>query len=673
MSPAPVLLDFESRSRADLKTVGGRRYWEHESSQVLVCCWYDLVDGSEGAWFEGDRWPHAGRVLAAHHADGFDRFAAERHSFRAAEWIDTSALARRAGLPGALDALGVRWLGVPKDSEGSEFTKRLSSVRKPRDVTADDWRKLSPAEKRARGVLPAVTPEALERVIGYCESDVAILAGAWPRLAAWLDVDADALRVDRIVNDRGVPFDRDLARALLRYDAARADRAVADAARALGWTEARVRTVAGSPEQCAAELGTGDARKATLADIDSPLVRARQALASIARGKLLAGLARCSEDGRLRDSHRYYGGHTGRWAGRGMQLQNLPRPADAFERWTDDDRCRAADDMTAGRAPLAGGGDLVNVLLRATIAAPPGRAFATCDFSGVEARALAWCAGDEDALAVFRSGRDPYRVMASIIFGESYDSIGKGEKRTLGKIAELALGYGQGARKFGDTARTIGRVDLDALGVDAAGVVEVWRRAHAPIVRFWRACEAGWRAALEGRARRVAGFDFCPGVEDEVAVFLPSGRPLVYPVPRVAPDGRELSYLGTGDDPKALVPMCPRHFARVHGVDRKRGTGTCEHCGEVAFEWRTHVYGGKLAENLIQALCRDLLSDALVRVEAAGLGPVMHVHDEIVCEVRAGEEADAYESLCAAMLDVPSWAKGFPAGAAGWTGRRYRK
>jgi DNA polymerase len=263
--------------------------------------------------------------------------------------------------------------------------------------------------------------------------------------------------------------------------------------------------------------------------------------------------------------------------------------------------------------------------------------------------------------------------MASIIFAQSYDSIGKGEKRTLGKIAELALGYGQGARKFGDTARTIGRVDLDALGVDAAGVVEVWRRAHAPIVRFWRACEAGWRAALEGRARRVAGFDFCPGRRGRDRRVPSVGAPAGLPGSARRPRRARAELPRHRRDPKALVPMCPRHFARVHGVDRKRGTGTCEHCGEVAFEWRTHVYGGKLAENLIQALCRDLLSDALVRVEAAGLGPVMHVHDEIVCEVRAGEEADAYESLCAAMLDVPSWAKGFPAGAAGWTGRRYRK
>jgi hypothetical protein len=374
MSPAPVLLDFESRSRADLKTVGGRRYWEHESSQVLVCCWYDLVDGSEGAWFEGEPWPFAGACSRRTTRTG-STVRRRAYSFRAAEWIDTSALARRAGLPGALDALGVRWLGIPKDSEGSDFTKRLSSVRKPRDVTADDWRKLSPAEKRARGVLPAVTPEALERVIGYCESDV---GDPRRRLASAGRVARrgrrrPARRSYRQRSGRAVRPRPSRAGAVALRCRARRSRPLPTPRARLAGRRRAVRTVAGSPEQCAAELGTGDARKATLADIDSPLVRARQALASVARGKLLAGLARCSEDGRLRDSHRYYGGHTGRWSGRGMQLQNLPRPADAFERWTDDDRCRAADDMTAARAPLDGGGDLVNVLLRATIAAPPAR------------------------------------------------------------------------------------------------------------------------------------------------------------------------------------------------------------------------------------------------------------------------------------------------------------
>jgi DNA polymerase len=693
---APVLLDFESRSRADLKATGGRNYWAHPSTEALCCCWHDTRGGADGCWIVGEPWPHRGRVLAAHNATGFDRHGATRYGFGAADWIDASELARRAGLPAALDALGTRWLGVPKDDDGSRFTRALSSVRRPASVTAAAWKAMPDDERRACGAQPTLDAAAFVRIVNYCASDVAIMRGAWPRLAPWADLgadEADVLRVDRVVNDRGVALDCDLLRGILECDEANAEAAVETAARALGWSAARVREVAGSPAQCAEALGVGDARKATLRDVAHPLVSVRQALASIIRGKCLAGLARVSPDGRLRDAHQYYGGHTGRWSGRGMQLQNLPRPANRFEKWTDADICRAADGVLAGGAADA---ETLAVLLRAAIFAPPGKALAVCDFSGVEARALAWCAGDRDALEVFASGRNPYYVAAALIFGCDYGSISKGTlEYSVGKIAELALGYGQGARKFVETARVMGGVDLEAAGLDAAEIVAAWRRQHAPTVRFWYACERAWRAAAEGRASSVGCFDFAPGSEDELAVFLPSGRPVVYPEPRIGSDGGCV-YHGTGEDPKALIPVCGQHFGRLHGVVKRclacgvafegkrrtcpacRGSdlteeGACEVCGVVLVTWRTHIYGGKIVENLIQALCRDLMADALVRAEVAGLVPVMTVHDEIVCEADETLVCDTFDFLRHLMCDVPFWASGFPVGAAGFTGRRYRK
>jgi len=663
----PVLLDFESRSRADLKARGGRLYWEHPSSEALCVCWHDTRTGARGLWLPGEPWPFAGRVLAAHNADGFDRFAAERYRFGAAGWIDTSALARRAGLPGALDALGVQWLGVPKDDAGSRFTRALSSVRRPRALTAAEWRDLPDDLRREFGALPPFGAAELERVVAYCESDVAIMADAWDRLEAWRGVDERALELDRAVNERGIAFDVELARALLAADERNADAAVGAAAAELGWPRERVRAAAQSPAQCAAELGTADARKATLRGIDHPLVTARQALASIARGKLLAGLQRTSADGRLRDSQRYYGAHTGRWSGRGMQLQNLPRPAKRFEEWGDSELCRAADDAIAGHPTDA---ETVAVLLRGTLTAAPGHALVTCDFSGVEARALAWCAGDRDALAVFGSGRDPYKVAASAIFGVSYDSV-DGVQRTVGKIAELALGYGMGAAKFETTARVMGGVELAAVGLRAADVVAAWRRAHAPTVRFWHAVDRAWRAAAEGRQGSVDRFLFLPGGRDELAVVLPSGRPVVYQEPRAG--ARGLYYRGPGDDPKALRAVCPVHWAELERV-QPGPEGACpDCCAVVPGVWRTHIYGGKIAENLIQALCRDLLADALDRAEVAGLRPVLTVHDEIVGEIPCAAARDGYAALQAIMRCPPGWARGFPADAKGWHGKRYRK
>lgn len=635
----PILFDVESRSRADLRRVGGRIYWEHPASEVLCVAWYDTRTARIDVWTPGDAAPDwRDRDVAAHNAMGFDRFAIARLGWPVRSWIDTSELARRAGLPGALEELGERVAGVPKDVIASRFTRGLSSVRRPREITPDAWRALSPAAKRERGRLPDVDAEALARVVRYCISDVEIMARAWPVLEPWLGVDADVAEVERAINDRGVAFDARLARALLRSDEAHSRRVLAEVACELGATAAEVAAAARSPAQFCAATGAADARKGTVALLDHPLVRARQALSSIARGKLEAGLARVSLDGRMRDTHRYYGAHTGRWSGRGMQLQNLPRPARALEDLGDDAICALADRVVGGYDATP---DEVALLLRATLTASPGHRLVVCDFSGVEARALAWMARDADALEVFAApGADPYCEMASVIFGVPAAEIGKGTRRTVGKIAELACGYGMGATKFGATAAAAG-VDLGEAGVDAAAVVAAWRGRHAPIVRFWRALESAFGAAMVSGYAEVdapAPLRYVASATDaDVALILPSGRPVVYPDARYADrDGRpSLAYRG------------------ARGVE--------------------HTYGGKLAENAIQALCRDLLADALMRAERAGLCPVMHVHDEIVCDVPEERADAAYEQLRTIMTTPPAWAAGFPAGAAGYVARRYRK
>lgn len=643
----PVLLDFESRSRADLKTLGGRRYWEHYSTEALVVCWHDTADDSRGAWFPGEAWPHHGRTLAAHNWSGFDRFGAVRYDFVGADethHIDTSELARRAGLPGSLDALGTRWLGLEKDKDASRFTTALSQVRRPAGkknpdaISAEDWRQMSDEDRRLLGVQTEITPEVMARVVPYCELDVRIMAEGWPRLSYWHGLEDDVERVDRIINDRGIGLDTELCEALLLNDEINAEATVSRAAAELGWTFEEARAAARSPLQFCAETGLADARKTTVAGVDHPLVRARQALASIAAGKLRAGLARVSDDGRLRDAHRYYGGHTGRWAGRGMQLQNLPRPDKAFEEWTDAQICKLADRVRGG-LHIATPAE-INLLLRATLRARDGYTFAVCDFSGVEARALAWCAGDEEALDVFTSGKDPYKVAAAEIFGVSYEQVDK-PMRHVGKIAELACGYGQGGAKFAETAASMG-ADLEAAGVDSFEVVDRWRRLHAPTVRFWSDVENAFRAAIGGREVTLAGCTFQPSSDGEdVAIWLPSGRPIVYPDARIT-------------------------TARAG----RRGTSIVFSGGHTGEEF---TYGGKLVENLIQALCRDMLAHSLVGAEAASLNPVMHVHDEIVAEVPEQSGEEGLQELRRIMTTLPEWAEGFPVGAAGFHGRVYRK
>jgi hypothetical protein len=455
-----VLLDFETRSRCDLKAHGGRLYAEHPSTEAICAVLYDTESGDVMSWQLGEPCPvDPDTELGAHNASGFDRFIAARvwgPEFGHASWIDTSELARRAGLPGALDALGKRWLGLEKDKEASRFTKNLSTPRRPSGKKNPDaippevWKTFSDAAKRARGVQPALTPDVRRKVIAYCASDVEIIATGWDRLepfradgvfGGW---EAEVLRVDRIINDRGVAFDSDLARALLEADARNAEAAVLAAATAWGESPSDTRACAQSPAQFTAVLGIADAQKQTVEALlrdpstDEPtrlLCVARQALASIAKGKLEAGLSHVSGDGQLRDNQRYYGAHTGRWSGRGMQLQNFPRPEDAYEKFGDDDIERLVDRAMAGERLVNGE---IMVALRACLLGS-----AVCDFAGVEARATAWVAGDRAALDVFRAfdsgtGPDPYIVAAARgIFNIPCEQVTK-DQRTSGKMAELS-------------------------------------------------------------------------------------------------------------------------------------------------------------------------------------------------------------------------------------------
>jgi DNA polymerase len=552
------------------------------------------------------------------------------------------------------------------------------------------WASLDDDARRVYGVQPMLTDEGFARVIDYCENDVVILAEAWPRLSEWLDVDADAERVDAAVNDRGVWFDRDLARALIAHDARIGEQACDVAAAALGWTADRVRAAANSPAQFCAATGSSDAQALTVETLDHPLARAREALASIARGKLEAGLRLANDDGRLRDSHRYYGGHTGRWSGQGVQTQNMPRPAKHLE---DVDTDALADAVLAGDVADADiDADVVSLLVRAAIAAAPGYELACADFAQVEGRASAWFAGDEDAVRVYTSGADPYTIAAEHIAAVCPMPAGV-KPRQIGKCAELALGYGGGPGAFAKIAQG-NRVDLSAFsGADRRRIVDAWRDLHAPIVRFWYAAEAAMRKAIDGRPAWCKAFQFVPGGAD-VACFLPSGRPIVYNGIRLSPqEGRKprITYLPAGEDEQRAAPYCPDCMRRLAptkfcGCGAELRGQSCPQHGKPATSYRmcpqhglveaalrADVYGGKLVENMVQAYCRDLMADALVRTEAAGLRPVMHVHDEIVCEVPEGTGQEALAELLHVMSTLPAWAAGFPIGADGWHGRRYRK
>jgi DNA polymerase len=655
---APVLVDFESRSRCNLRKRGGRLYWEDPSSEAICAVLHDTETGEVTTWEPGDPAPRLA-VGVAHNADGFDRFAAAASGWHVAEWIDSAKLARRAGLPGALDALGTRWLGTKKDKASSRFTVALSK----------------PSRARAKlGQLPELTSEVRKRVLDYCASDVEILAGSWERLSEWQELEPEVAVVDRAVNDRGVYLDKDLVHALQKQFERQQERAIRRAAKRLGWTEEETRATAMSPKQLCAMTGLPNAQKGTLAEFDpaSPpdymtvkqarraleLLPVRKALASVVPGKLAAALTMCSDDNRLRDMFLYYGAHTGRWSGRGLQPHNLPRIS--FEEdakrigWHVDEYIDALIDGAMTGEDLTK--HQVSGLLRSVLTATPDRTLCVLDYSGIEARGLAWAAGDDDAIEVFKAfdagtGRDPYCIMASTLFGFEVTKEHK-PQRGLGKIAELMLQYGAGADAFTASCEKDG-ADLDALDISADDVVTAYRKeAHPAIARLWKDCEKAFAAACQGRARRAGKWTYeaHPAADGKGGVdvwcVLPSGRPIVYTNATVKPGTRK-----TKDG----------RSCKVQGLSYQ------------GRRFREHVYGGLLVENATQALCRDLLADALVRCEDAGLDPVGHVHDEGICEVDFKLGAEGLEAMREIMSSPPRWARGLPIRLDGFHSVRYRK
>jgi DNA polymerase len=640
----PTIVDFESRSRCDLRKRGGRQYWADPTSEALVAVLHDVDTGEVTTWAPGEDPPQLD-VAVGHNGQYFDRFAAERYGWAVDKWLDSAQAARRAGLPGALDALAKRWLGRSKDKEGNKLTASLSR----------------PSRAKARyGLLPDVTPEILDRVAQYCADDVDVIASTWDRLSPWFDVDAEACDADTACNDRGVYLDQDMVRALQRQIERGQELAVSRAAKALGMSETDARSAAMSPVKFGVVTGLPNAQKGTLYDPhftrnlsagQRALVAARQSLASIVPGKLTAGMLRVSVDSRLRDSHHYAGAHTGRWSSKGMQHHNLPRTTFEAEAKSIGVTLEDVFDWTVERA--LGGCELIkkeiDVLLRGVFIAGPDEMLGVLDYSGIEARALVWAAGDFAAVDVFRAldagtGPDPYKVMAADIFRVDVGAVSK-DQRGLGKIAELMLGYGAGGTKFADSCLIAG-VDLSAFGLSGEDVRDAWRRKHAPVVKLWKACERAYASACEGRAMAAGPWTYVPhSAADgkggfDVWCVLPGGRPIVYPNAKAKKDARGWGW-------------------------------ALSYTGNLGFS--EHVYGGLLVENAVQALCRDLLADSLVRCERAGLRPVLHVHDELVCAPNKQGAKEGFAEQRRIMSDAPSWADGLPVRLDGFTAERYRK
>jgi DNA polymerase len=654
--PAECHVDFETRSSTDIAT-GVHRYCEDPNTDVLLAA-YAFGDEPVALWRRGESCPE--RIRA--HVEAGGRFVAHNCSFEATvwraimgpkhgwpvpspeQWDCTAARAAAMGLPrdlaGAAVALG---LAVEKDAAGQRLMKQMC---KPRRLDLDGSPVWWEDEDRLR------------RLAEYCMQDVQVervLAGQLPPLS---EVERRIFLLDYKINARGICVDLDLVEAASAVVDARLATLTG---RICALTDGQVPTVTQMPklrtwlrEQGLVDIEALDKAALTVllsrADLPENVrevlgLRAEAAKSSTAKLKAYRDYA--GSDGRLRDNLLYLGAsRTGRFSGKGAQIQNLPRGvvddvegAVAAILSGDEDRI-----AVLSHPPL----DVVSSCLRACLTAAPGKRLIAADFSNVEGRVLAWLAGQESTLQAFRdfdagTGPDVYKTTAASIYNVPVAEV-TAAQRTIGKVATLALGYGGGRDAFQKMAKVYG-VEIEDTRADEIKVA--WRKASPRIVSFWSRCE---RAALhsvrnpgtEAEVGRIAYF--C----DERALWcrLPSGRQLVY---------------------------CKPH---VHDMSRPWGEAEPSLCfwgtNTYTKKWsRIALYGGLLVENITQACARDLLVEAMLRTDVAGYHTVLSVHDEIVAEVR--HDFGSLDEFVALMSAAPTWAEGCPIAAEGWEGARFRK
>lgn len=650
-----VSIDFETRSTLDLRKTGVYTYALHPDTDVWVMA-YAVDNGPVRDWFPGDPIPSCfgkAKEYRAWNAE-FERviyagIMVRRYGFPAIpleKWFDTAAQAAAMALPRSLGAAAeVLGLSVQKDQDGRRLMLQMSKPRRVEDDGKIIW--WDEEDKLARLTEYCVRDVEVERAIGK------ILPPLSPK-ERWVYI------MDQRANSRGFQVDLRLVKAcqhIMDVEMAKAGERLAELT---NWEVRSVTDVNGITSWLKQNglPDLADLRKDTVRDLLagelSPQVREvlkiRADTGKTSTAKLQAFQNAAGPDERVRGTFLYHGASTGRWAGRLVQPQNFPRP----EYQNMEVFIPLVMKGETGSEPPA---VLVSSLLRSMIVAGPGKILRSGDYSQIEARVLAWIAGQDDLVQLFEEGGKVYEDMAATIFGIPVREVGKGSfERQMGKNAILGCGFGMGADRFADQVREQTGIVLDR-GDPEAGlpdmaqrVIDAYREKNHRIKAFW---DEIYSAAFN--ATNTPGKAYTCGRDDSIRFkvhnkvlwcTLPSGRHLAYSIP-------EIQEMETpwGDLRPTLT------FCSITGPARK---------------WeRVTTYGGHLTENVVQAIARDCMAEAWLRLEVAGYPIIMTVHDELVAEPKMNHGSQAeFEWILATR---PAWAPDLPIAVEGWEGRRYRK
>ena len=645
-------IDIETFSSVDIKN-GAYAYSEAPDFEVLLISYkfsdedsIRLIDLTEHApnYAPGD--PDARfwdaltdpAVIKTAYNANFERTCLAKHTGQAmppSQWRCTMILAVQLGLPRALADVGPA-LGLTEEEQKKKTGKALIQYFcKPCKPT-----KANGGRTRNR---PIHAPEKWQLFKEYNIGDVNTEQIILKKLKAFRPDQSEQTLwdLDQEINDRGVLLDIDMAEKIVNFDNRRSEELLQESIDLTGLSNpnslAQLKPWLKSHGVPVESLRKDDVSEILEdPDIDSDVRRVleiRQALGKTSKKKYQTMIDIASHDDRAHGIMQFYGGHTGRWAGRSLQPQNLVRntmPDEELDMARDLVKMGDFEGLEMIYGEPSG---IFSQLVRTAFIPSPGNRFVVSDFSAIEARVIAWIAGEDWRLDVFKNNGDIYCESASRIYHVPVEKHGvNGELRQRGKVAELALGYGGsvGAMKQMDTTGSVPEEEM-------AGIVQQWRHESPKIVNMWKACQNAAVAVITGRQPRriISSLQGTEFYMENVAGYpvlmirLPSGRPIAY------------------WDPKVMESdMGPRVTYMTQNQTTKK--------------WeRAETYGGKLTENIVQSVARDCLAEKMKQLTAQGYNIVFHVHDEMILDVPK-DDVDAAKIVDRFMSEPIDWAPGLP-------------
>ena len=557
------------------------------------------------------------------------------------KWICTASMAAAMAFPRKLeDACEALDLPHKKDKEGHRVMLKLTKPRKATKHNQNKWHN---------------SKDDLLRVIEYCESDIYSETELFLTLPELSPKERQVWILDQQMNMRGVRVDRDLVLKIIDMVKEETEALNAETVRLTNNMLTSTTQTQKFKEFLKSDgVNMSNLQAKTISDLLASdvleskrarrLLEIRQTVSKVSNKKYIAYEHRTRFDGVVRDLLMYHGASTGRFSGKGLQIHNLPQGRRDINSWKAV-KDIAVHDLEFLRVLYGEPMELFSTCIRSMILPHEGNIFFRGDFSQIEVRVLFWMAGHELGLEWFREKRDLYKELASRIYELDITTIDKDSlERTIGKHATLGCGFGIGADKFQLTCAKFGKEIEFNVSMKA---VTTYREVHFPVPRMWKTIELAAMSAVKnpGKSFKINKCEFY--VSDRTLwCKLPSGRKLAYYEP--------------------TVEVTKDRFNRAQEVLHHYGVNSLTRKWEKQRTW-----GGVLTENVVQATARDLLVDAMLRLQKNGYTNSFTVHDEIITENSAmlGDEDEFKKIMC----EVPSWAKGIPVDVDVWSGPRYKK